>query len=53
VLTYRRLQNMIALVLAAAFFSAVWLGTKEKLKILSIHALKAAKRIFGIPDFRY
>jgi len=44
---------MIALVLAAAFFSAVWLGTKEKLKILSIHALKAAKRIFGIPDFRY
>ena len=52
-LTYRRLQNMTALVLAAAFFSAVWLGTKEKLEILSMHVRKAAKRIFGIPDFRY
>jgi len=52
-LTYRRLQNMTALVLAAAFFSAVWLGAKEKLEILSMHVLKAAKRIFGIPDFRY
>lgn len=53
VLTYRRLQNMTALVLAAAFFSSVWLGTKEKLEILSMHVLKAAKRIFGVPDFRY
>ena len=31
----------------------VWVGTKEKLEILSMHVLKAAKRIFGIPDFRY
>ena len=52
-LTYHRLQNMASLVLAAAYFTAVWLGTQAKLKILAFHVLKAAKRIFGIPDFRY
>ena len=52
-LTYRRLQNMALLVLVAAYFAAVRLGTQAKLKILALHVLKAAKRIFGIPDFRY
>ena len=52
-LTYHRLQNMASLVLAAAYFTAVRLGTQAKLKILAFHVLKAAKRIFGIPDFRY
>ena len=53
VLTYNRLKNMATLVLAASYFAAVWLGTKTKLTILAMHAMNAAKRIFGIPDFRY
>jgi len=53
VLTYDRLQNMMALVLAAVYFAAVYLGTQPKLEIMATHILKAAKRIFGIPDFRY
>ena len=53
VLTYDRLKNMAVLVLAASYFAAVWLGTTSKLNILAMHAMKAAKRLFGIPDFRY
>lgn len=53
VLTYGRLRNMAVLVIATAYFTAVWLGTRTKLNILAMHALKAAKRLFGIPDFRY
>lgn len=51
VLTYERLRNMAVLVNAVAFFTAVVLGTSIKLNILASHLLKAAKRIFGIPDF--
>jgi hypothetical protein len=29
------------------------LATKVKLQILATHLLRAAKRLFGIPDFRY
>lgn len=53
VLTYKRLKNMATLVLAASYFAAVWLGTTTKLNILAMHAINAAKRIFGIPNFRY
>jgi hypothetical protein len=53
VLTYQRLKNMAVLVLCASYFAAVWLGTRTKLNILAMHAMSAAKRIFGIPDFRY
>jgi hypothetical protein len=53
VLTYQRLQAISSLVLAASFFAAVYVGTRAKLEILAFHVLKAAKRIFGIPDFRY
>jgi hypothetical protein len=53
VLTYVRLRNLAALVLAASFFAAVHLGRSVKLQVLTLHALKAAKRLFGIPDFRY
>jgi len=52
-LTYGRLQNMASLVLAAAYLTAVRLGTQAKLKILVLHVLKAAKRVFATPDFRY
>ncbi len=50
--TYERLRNMAVLVNAVAFFTAVVLGTRIKLEILATHLLKAAKRLFGIPDFR-
>jgi hypothetical protein len=53
VLTYQRLQAICALVLATSFFAAVYVGTRAKLEILALYVLKAAKRIFGIPDFRY
>lgn len=53
VLRYERLRNMAALVLASSYFAAVYLGMRAKLEILTAHVLKAAKRIFGIPDFRY
>jgi len=53
VLTYERLKNMMALVLAAVHFAAVYLGTRPKLEIMAVHIMRAAKRIFGVPDFRY
>jgi hypothetical protein len=52
-LSYRRLQNMMALVLAVAFFATVYLGQKLKLESLSAIVMRLSKRIFGIPDFRY
>ena len=52
-LTYKRLQNMMAVVLAVAYFTMVYLGTKTKLRVLARHMLKAARRLFGIPDFRF
>ena len=52
-LTYRRLQNMMALVLAVAYFAMVYLGIKTKLRVLARHVLTAARRLFGIPDFRF
>jgi hypothetical protein len=52
-LTYERLQNMMAFVLAAAYFTAVRLGTETKLRILAANILPTARRLFGIPDFRY
>jgi hypothetical protein len=52
-LTYRRLQNMMALVLAVAYFAIVYLEIKTKLRVLARHVLKAARRLFGIPHFRF
>jgi len=53
VLTYRRLRNMVVLVNAVAFFTAVVIGTRTRLEILATHLITASKRLFGIPDFRY
>ena len=53
VLGYQSLKNVMALVLLAMSFTMLWLGQREKLAILAHHALVAAKRLFGIPDFRY
>ena len=53
VLDYERLRNLVALVLAAAYFSAVWLGESMKLRILRTRVARAAKRFFGVPEFHY
>ena len=53
VLRYRRLQNILPLVMAASYFAAVVLDAKAKLKVMTGYVLKAAKRLFGIPDFHY
>jgi hypothetical protein len=41
------------LVCAAAYFAAVLLDTASKLTVMAGYVLKAAKRVFGIPDFHY
>ena len=53
VLKYKRLQNMMALLLAVFYFLAVILDQTNKLTIMTGHILKSAKRVFGIPDFKY
>lgn len=53
VLDYQRLRNLMALVLAAVVFSAVWLGRSLKLSILTAHVTNVSKRFFGVPDFHY
>jgi hypothetical protein len=53
VLKYKRLRNMMGLLLAVFYFLAVKLDTSQKLKILTGHILQQAKRVFGIPDFKY
>lgn len=53
VLGYQSLRNMMALTLLAMSFSMFWLGSKDKLAILTHHAITASKRLFGVADFRY
>ena len=53
VLKYRRLRNMMGLLLAVFYFMAVKLDMAQKLKIMTGHILKQAKRVFGIPDFKF
>jgi hypothetical protein len=53
VLKYVRLQNMMALLLAVFFFVSVILDQSQKLTVMAGHVLKYAKRVFGIPDFKY
>jgi len=53
VLKYIRLKNMMALLLAVFYFVAIILNQSQKLSIMAGHVLKCAKRVFGIPDFKY
>jgi hypothetical protein len=53
VLGYRSLQNMMAMALLAMHFTMVELGRQTRLAVLCHHALRAAKRLFGIPEFCY
>ncbi len=43
----------MALLLAVFYFVAVILDQSQKLTIMAGHVLKSAKRVFGIPDFKY
>ena len=52
-LTYDRLRNLVTLVLVAAYFACVYLGKRAKLALLVGHIERAAKRIYGIPEFRF
>ncbi len=51
-LRYVRLQNMMAILMAVVYFTAVYLGIKLKPRVLAGHLIKAARRAFGIPHFR-
>jgi len=53
VLKYERLQNLVALVAAAAYFAAVWLGEGLRLAVLRRIVTKISKRFFGVPAFHY
>jgi hypothetical protein len=52
-LTYHRLQNMMAILTAVAYFAMVYLGLRTKLRVLARHVMGAARRLFGIPDFHF
>ena len=53
VLNYRGLQNLMTLVLAVMFFAACILDHDARLRVMANFVEKAAKRLFGIPDFKY
>ena len=53
VMQYDRLRNLVALVLAAVYFSAVWLGESLKLAVLATRVVQVARRFFGVPDLHY
>jgi len=52
-LTYQRLQNMMAILTAVSYFAMVYLGLRTKLRVLARHVVGAARRLFGIPDFHF
>lgn len=53
VLNYQGLQNLMPLLLAVMFFAACVLDHDLRLRVLAGFVEKAAKRVFGIPDFKY
>ncbi len=52
-LTYHRLQNMMAILTAVSYFAMVYLGLRTKLRVLARHVMVASRRLFGIPDFHF
>lgn len=53
VLKYRRLKNMIALLLTVIYFNCAWLGGRLRCEILTSNITHAAKRIYGVAEFFY
>ncbi len=50
---YEALRNLYCLLLAATYFATAFLDFTVRIVVLATHAITAAKRFFGIPDFRY
>jgi hypothetical protein len=50
---YERLRNLYVLATAATAFCCTVLGQRLSLRVLARHVLAAAKRVLGVPDFRY
>jgi len=44
-LTYVRLQNLMAILLAVAYFTSIYLGLRLKLRVLMRHVLRTARRV--------
>lgn len=53
VLNYQGLQNLMPLVLSVMFFAARVLDHDTRLRVMAAYVERAAKRIFGIPNFKY
>lgn len=53
VLNYQGLQNLVVLVLAVVFFAACILDHDQRLRIMAQYVVRAAKRLFGVPEFKY
>ncbi len=53
VLNYKGLQNLMPLVLAVTYFAACVLDHDSRLRVMAGYVEKAAKRVFGVPDFKY
>ena len=53
ILNYAGLQNLMALLLAVLFFTACVLDHDMRLRVMAGYVERAAKRVFGIPDFKY
>ncbi len=50
-LDYRRLKNMMAIVLAALYFAAAWLGKSLRYDILVRNITRVSQRLFGVVEF--
>ena len=53
VLKYTRMKNIMSLLLVVFYFIAVVIDTPQTLKIMTGHLLRQAKRVFGVPNFKY
>jgi hypothetical protein len=53
VLNYQGLQNLMPLVLAVVYFTACVLDHDARLRLMASYVEQAAKRVFGVPDFKY
>ena len=53
VMKYTRMKNIMALLLVVFYFIAVMIDASQTLKIMTGHLLRQAKRVFGIPNFKY
>jgi len=48
---YTSIRNMVVLILAVAYFAAIYLGDNLKLKMLVERIYLVSKRFFGVPTF--